>query len=281
MSHRLKCRISDSLWDALQRETARTGDSLTHMVQHALSEALGLEHHSLFQVSTSGAVVKGVFKGCTSVGDLKSHGDFGLGTFEDLDGELIMLDGHCCQAGAGGVTVEAEDSWLVPFATATRFSADRIVDIDAIASLETLQKKLDGLRPSQNIFVGFRIEGQFERIDMRAACKAMPGEGLIEATSHQSEFGFDNIEGTLVGFWTPAYAKAIGVPGYHLHFISSDHSKGGHVLGVKAARLSASLHLETDIHVGIPETTAFLEADLQDDPSSALDVAEKGFVRDR
>ncbi|MEX3010807.1 acetolactate decarboxylase [Hoeflea sp. TYP-13] len=281
MSHRLKCRISDSLWDALQRETARTGDSLSHTVQHALSEALGLEHHSLFQVSTSGAVVKGVFKGCTSVGDLKSHGDFGLGTFEDLDGELVMLDGLCYQAGAGGVAAMAEDSWLVPFATATRFSADRTAVFDGIDTLETLQEKLDGLRPSQNIFAGLRIDGLFDRIDMRAACKAQPGEGLVEATSHQSEFGFDNIEGTLVGFWTPAYAKAIGVPGYHLHFISNDRTKGGHVLGLRAKRLTASLHLETDIHVGIPETQAFLEADLQDDPSKDLDVAEKGFVRDR
>lgn len=281
MNHRLNCRISDSLWQALQREVDRTGDSLSHVVQKALSEALDLEHHSLFQVSTSGAVVKGVFKGCTSVADLKDHGDFGLGTFEDLDGELIMLDGHCYQAGAGGVTIEAQDSWLVPFATVTRFVADHASDIEDIGSIDELEVKLDRLRPSQNIFVGLRIEGLFERIDMRAACKAQPGEGLVEATSHQSEFGFDNIEGTLVGVWTPAYAKAIGVPGYHLHFLSKDLTKGGHVLGVKAARLSAALHLETDLHVGIPETHAFLEADLQDDPSSALDVAEKGFVRDR
>ena len=281
MSHPLKCRISDSLWQALQREVERTGDSLSHVVQHALSEALDLEHHSLFQVSTSGAVVKGVFKGCTSVADLKSHGDFGLGTFEDLDGELIMLDGHCYQAGAGGNTIEAQDSWLVPFATVTRFAADRTVEVDDVGSLDELQQKLDILRPSQNIFVGLRIEGLFERIDMRAACKAQPGEGLVEATSHQSEFGFDDIEGTLVGVWTPAYAKAIGVPGYHLHFLSKDLSKGGHVLAVKAKRLSASLHLETDLHVGIPETHAFLEADLQDDPSGELNVAEKGFVKDR
>lgn len=281
VSHRLKCRISNSLRDALQREMARTGDNLSHVVQQALSEAFGLEHHSLFQVSTSGAVVKGVFKGCTTVGDLRSHGDFGLGTFEDLDGELVMLDGHCFQAGAGGVTVEAEDSWRVPFATVTRFVADRTVDLSDIISLDSLQQKLDEIRPSENIFLGLRISGLFERVGMRAACRALPGEGLVEATSHQSEFGFDNIEGTLVGVWTPTYAKAIGVPGHHFHFISKDHSKGGHVLDVKASRLLASLHLETDIHIGIPETRAFLEADLQDDPSDALDIAEKGFVRDR
>ncbi|MEM6462245.1 MAG: acetolactate decarboxylase [Pseudomonadota bacterium] len=281
MSHCLRCRVSNSLWHALQDEASRTGSSISHVVQSALSQALDLEHHSLFQVSTSGAVVKGVFKGCTSVADLKSHGDFGLGTFEDLDGELIMLDGRCYQAVADGVTREADDNWLVPFATVTRFRADHSAEIERIASLNELEQTLDRLRPSQNIFVGLRIEGVFERVDMRAACKALPGESLVEATSHQSEFGFDNIEGTLVGVWTPAYAKAIGVPGYHLHFLSKDRSRGGHVLDVKADRLSAAMHLETDIHIGIPETRSFLEADLRDDPSKALDVAEKGFVRDR
>ncbi|MEM9105719.1 MAG: acetolactate decarboxylase [Pseudomonadota bacterium] len=281
MSHPLKCRISDSLWTALQREQERTGDSLSHIVQQALAEALDLQHHSLFQVSTIGAVVKGVFDGCTSVGDLKRHGDFGLGTFDNLDGELIMLDGHCYRAVAEGVTSEVDDDWSVPFATVTRFTADQTASIEDIASLEQLLERLDAIRPSQNLFVGLRIEGLFDRIDMRAAYKAKPGVDLVEATSNQSEYGFDSIEGTLVGMWTPEYAKAIGVPGYHLHFLSSDRTKGGHVLGLKAARLAVSMHLETDIHIGIPETHAFLEADLQDDPDAALDVAEKGFVRDR
>lgn len=281
MSHSLNCRVSDSLWNALLREQERTGDSLSHIVQQALAEALDLEHHSLFQVSTSGAVVKGVFKGCTSVGDLKRHGDFGLGTFDDLDGELIMIDGHCYRAVAEGATSEVGDDWSVPFATVTRFTADRTASFDSIVSLEQLEERLDALRPSQNVFVGLRIEGLFDRIDMRAACKAKPGEGLVEATSHQSEYGFDTIEGTLVGMWTPDYAKAIGVPGYHLHFLSKDRTKGGHVLGLRATRLDVSIHLETDIHIGIPETHAFLEADLQEDPGAALDVAEKGFVRDR
>lgn len=281
MSHHLSCRVSDSLWQALQAEADRTGHSISHVVQQALSSSLDLEHHSIFQVSTTGAIVKGVFDGCTTVGDLKSHGDFGLGTFENLDGEMMMLEGRCYQAVADGVTSEAEDSWQVPFATVTRFHPDRTEEISGIADLDALQSRLDRLRPSENIFVGFKLDGVFERIDLRAACKARPGEGLVEATSHQSEFSFENIEGTIVGFWTPTFAKALNVAGYHLHFISADRAKGGHLLGVRAANLTVSLHLETDFYVGIPETQAFLQADLQDDPTKALDVAEKGFVRDR
>ncbi len=281
MSHELKCRISKSLWKSLQAETSRTGHSLSHVVEQALTEALGLDHHSMFQVSTSGALVKGVFKGCTKVFDLKNHGDFGLGTFEDLDGELVMLDGHCYQAGAGGIAQEAEEDWSVPFATVTRFSSDRNLNLNDIDSFENLAARLDQERLSENIFSGIRLEGVFDRIDLRAACKALPGEDLVAATRHQSEFTFEDVEGTLVGFWTPGYAKTLNVPGYHLHFLSTDRRKGGHVLNLQARNLTASLHFETDIHMAIPETEAFLKADLQDDPSKDLDIAEKVTKSDR
>lgn len=265
----------------MHEEIERTGHSLSHVVRDALSSALGLEHHSLFQVSTSGALVKGVYQGCMTVGDLKRHGDFGLGTYDGLDGELIMLDGHCYQAGAEGVIREAEDPWFVPFAAITRFATDQSADIANITSFEALKKQLDDLRLSENIFVGFRLEGVFEKIDLRAACKAAPDEDLVTATSHQSEFSFENVTGTLVGFWTPPYAKALNVAGYHLHFVTSDHKMGGHLLDLKAAKLSASLHFETDFHIAIPETKTFLEADLRDDPSKALDIAESGSARNR
>ena len=275
MSHDLKCRVSGGIWTTLQKEVERSGHSLSTVVEQALTSALGLEHHSLFQVSTSGALVKGVFKGCTQVGDLKTHGDFGLGTYESLDGELVMLEGHCYQASAEGLITEAEDSWLVPFATITRFNADKELNFTSIDSIQILEQMIDAERPSDNIFVGMRLEGVFDRIELRAACKALPGEDLVAATSHQSEFGFDDVEGTLVGFWTPTFAKTLNVAGYHFHFVSADRTRGGHLLNLKANQLSAALHFETDFHLAIPETEEFLRADLQGDPSKALDIAEK------
>ncbi len=281
MSHHLSCRISNSLWDALRNEAKRTGQSISHVVQRALATELDLEHHSIFQVSTSGAVVGGIFQGCTTIGDVKRHGDLGIGTFEDLDGEMIMLDGRCFRASAGGTTEEVDDWRQTPFAVATRFSADLSASLDAISCVDDLYQKLDGLRPSENIFVGLRLDGVFNRIDLRAALPAMPGEDLVSATAHQSEFSFDNIKGTLVGFWTPTYARSLNVAGYHLHFLSADQKFGGHLLGLEADALSVALHLETDLHLILPENAAFLEADLRDDPTGALDIAEKTSVRDR
>ncbi|MEH6524615.1 MAG: acetolactate decarboxylase [Sneathiella sp.] len=281
MQKQLNCRVSESVWSALQKEVERTGDSLSHILEKTVSTALGLEHHSIFQVSTSGALVQGVFQGCTRVSDLKSHGDFGLGTFDNLDGEMVMLDGRCYQAGADGITREAEDDWTTPFATVTRFETDQTQEIPFVGNIGELEQFLNSSRPSENIFVGVRLEGFFEKIDLRAACKAHSGEDLVAATAHQSEFTFENIEGTLVGFWSPEYAKTLNISGYHLHFISKDLAKGGHLMKVKARDLTAMLHFETDLHIAIPETEAFLQADLNTDPTEALNIADKTSSEER
>jgi acetolactate decarboxylase len=97
---------------------------------------------------------------------------------------------------------------------------------------------------------------------------------LVSATRHQAEFDLQNISGTLVGFWTPGYARTINVPGYHLHLLSDDHRHGGHLLELAADSLQLGLHTESNLHLALPETAAFLAADLSGDPSAALATAE-------
>lgn len=271
----LQCRISDTLWTALEAEQARTGESIAHIVERSLADQLDLKHHSLFQVSTSSALVEGVFDGCTSVQDLKRHGDFGLGTFEGLDGEMVMLDGDCYQIRAGGAAHKVGDSTFVPFATITRFTADQSFRVQQVRSLAELLSHIDCQRPSDNLFAAFRVDGRFEDISLRAACKAEPGEKLVDAIEHQSKFLAKQEMGTLVGFWAPSYATSIGVPGYHFHFINEARNFGGHVFDLSAKELQVGMHVETDIHLAIPETQQFMAADLAADNNAALERAEK------
>jgi acetolactate decarboxylase len=137
-----------------------------------------------------------------------------------------------------------------------------------------LTASVDAVRPSENQFVGIRVEGRFAMLALRAACAAAPGEDLLEATTHQSEFNLIDEVGTLVGFWAPLYARAVNVPGYHFHFISQDRSLGGHVLGMDAGPLEVGVHIESELHVAIPETEEFLAADLSGDHQDALHRAE-------
>ena len=45
----------------------------------------------IYQVSTLQALAMGYTRAVVSVGDFLKHGDIGLGTFENVDGEMILL----------------------------------------------------------------------------------------------------------------------------------------------------------------------------------------------
>ena len=253
---------------------------MSDVIERSLTTVLGLERHSLYQVSTTSALVKGVFSGVITVADLSTHGDFGIGTFDGLDGELVLLEGVCHYVGAGGAASIPDGERTVPFAVVTWFEADTTTPIAGVESLAALERALDTHRPTQNVFVGIRIDGVFDTLAMRAACTAAPGENLVQAIAHQSEFAVDRVEGTMVGFWAPDYAQAVNVPGYHFHFLSDDRSIGGHVLDARATSLVASLHIESDIHLALPRTAEFLDADLSGDTSDDLRIAEGSRLED-
>ena len=110
----------------------------------------------------------------------------------------------------------------------------------------------------------------------RAVREAGPGAqgGLANAAEQQIEFHFQNVEGTLVGFWSPVYSKAFNIPGYHLHFLSQDRKKGGHLMDCSARSLRIGIQMLCDYDVHLPEHGKFMTADLTRDPAQALSRAE-------
>jgi acetolactate decarboxylase len=275
----LTCDISESLMQALAARSARTGEPLAHIVMSALADALEIEHATLFQVSMSTALVKGVYNGVVTVGQLKQHGDFGLGTFDALDGEMLALEGHFYQMRGSGEVTEPGDDARVPFAVVTAFRAERESTIDHVEGFEALAGRLDGLRRTANLFCAVRIDGRFARVRVRAVCKAAPGVSLVDATSRQAEVAFTDVAGTIAGFWTPSYARSINIAGWHLHFVTADRSGGGHLLDCQGVALRAQVQDLADVRIAMPETAAFLQADLSQDPSRDLDVAERAGRR--
>jgi len=273
--HDLHSRISDGLWQALEARAKASGDPIRHIVAAALAEHLGSEHRTLFQVSTTTALVEGVYQGAVRVGTLRERGDLGLGTFENLDGEMAIVDGKCFQIRGDGSVHEVGDKVLSPFAVVTSFTADETVTLADCADLATLEAASDRLRHSDNLFYALRADGIFDHIKTRAMCKTTEGTPLAQAASVQPEFEFARIAGTLVGFWTPAYAKSLNVPGYHLHFLSADRRHGGHLLACSGQNLELQVQREGALHFALPETVDFLKADLSRDPSKDLEFAEK------
>jgi acetolactate decarboxylase len=230
--------------------------------------------HTLYQVSTATALVEGVYEGAVQVSTLRKHGDLGLGTFEGLDGEMVIVDGHFYQLRSDGSVREVQDNALSPFAAVTAFSDDQAITLDDCPDLSHLTSKFDALRSSDNFFYALRVDGTFDYIHARTMRRTKEGVALVQAAAVQPEFEFQNISGTLVGFWTPEYAKSLNVPGYHLHFISADRKHGGHLLQCRGTNLRLQIQREGDYHIVLPETEDFLKANLRRDPTAALAKAE-------
>ena len=257
--------------DRMQSDKA----SCDHVVSTALSRCLGKSIHTLFQVSTSAALVEGLYQGAVRVSRLLRHGDFGLGTFIDLDGEMVVLEGVCYRVASDGIVTNVEGDRLIPYAVVTRFSPELTKSSQRFNSFSELVAVCDGLRSTDNMFYAFRIEGRFSFVKTRVM-KAVPhGTGLKAASSGQEEFNFEDEEGTLVGLWSPGFAGSFSVPGYHFHFLSADRKRGGHMLECGAADITIRGCAMHEMHVSLPETTEFLRADLSRDPGDDLMSAER------
>jgi acetolactate decarboxylase len=253
--------------------------SCDHIVSTALSQCLGKPLHTLFQVSTSAALVEGLYQGAVKVARLLSHGDFGLGTFIDLDGEMVILDGVCYKVSFDGTVSRVEGDRLIPYAVITRFNAEFSEHHPKLTNFSELVAACDQLRESENVFYAFRVDGTFSLIKTRVMKPVPEGTGLKAAASAQQEFLFQQREGTLVGLWSPGFAGSFSVPGYHFHFLSTDRKRGGHVLELRADDVTIGGCAMHEMHVSLPETEEFLKADLSRDPSNDLANAERNHER--
>jgi acetolactate decarboxylase len=272
---KLEVTLPAALDEALRHEAERTGRSASTIVMEALSRHLDVTVHTLFQVSTSGALVAGVFDGEVSVGSILDHGDFGLGTFADLDGEMVVLDGQVYQVKGDRTVVVAERSARAPFAVVTRFAPTSECMIGPLPDLAALEQLCDEHRTSGNIFYAIRLDGQFDTIRTRAVNPPKPGTRLVDAAKSQSEFSFETIAGTLVGLWSPGFSSAFSVAGYHFHFLSDDKQHGGHLLALSAQSLRLRVEALTEFHLALPESATFLEADLSKNTAEELAYAEQ------
>jgi acetolactate decarboxylase len=267
--------ISKSLQSALETLSKETGEPISQLVSGTLSRCLGIPLHTLFQVSTSGALVQGVYERAVSSNLLLNYGDFGLGTFENLDGEMVVLDGAIYQVRSDGKVTKIVKDVGTPFAVVTHFVADQDQMIENASSFKDLTKICDRYRDSDNLFYAFRIDGHFGHVHTRAMRETLEGLPLAKAAAIQPEFEFTGVDGTLVGIWAPQFSSALNIAGYHFHFLSEDRSKGGHLLECSGKHLRIRVERLNDFHLSLPESEEFLRADLTKDTSTDLAYAEQ------
>ena len=247
---------------------------MSSVISAALASYLETPLHTLFQISTSGSLVEGVYTQAVTCAKVLQHGNFGLGTFADLDGEMAVLEGAVYRIrGDGTVSLAAPDAG-VPFAVVTEFDPSSEVQIDHVASLSRLIHLCDAYRRSDNLFYALRLDGRFTKVVTRAVKPQRPGSRLLDASKSQSEFTFEGTVGTLIGTYSPSFSAAFSVPGYHFHFLSEDRTEGGHLLEISADSLRLQVEELAEFHLVLPESEKFLQADLSRDATADLKQAE-------
>jgi len=234
------------------------------------------EPHVLFQASTIGALLDGAFDGDLSFAELAEHGDLGLGTLNRLDGEMIALDGEFFRADVDGAVSPIPAAAKTPFAVVTKFEAEVDERIEAPLSHEQLLARLDDLTPAGASSGAIRLDGRFELVRARSVpAQSPPYRPLAEVVADQHVFELEDVAGTMLGFRFPAYVEGIEVGGYHLHFISDDRRRGGHVLDSRSAGLRVRIDPSNDLHVELPPQVDLADPDLAAATHAAVEAVER------
>lgn len=247
---------------------ATSRDHFRRWARNLIARQRGTE---LYQSSTMDALLAGVYDGDVTIAELLRHGDFGLGTFNHLDGEMVVLDGTCHHLRSDGTAVIAALTEQTPFAAITRFHADQVIGVDSPITWAEMTCRVDSAIDSSNLVYGIKIVGEFSVVNTRTVMsQTRPYPPLVEATKGQATTRFTDITGTLAGFRMPDYDEGISVSGFHLHFLDETQSRGGHCLDFQMTTGEIQIATISDLHLSMPDTPDFRHADF-----TAADTAEQ------
>jgi acetolactate decarboxylase len=233
----------------------------------------------LFQASTMLALLNGNFDYTISIEYFMKNGNTGLGSYNGLNGEAIFLNGIAYNATASGnVKIMDIPQTGVTFGQISRFEEDASIPsiaVAAYASKKDLDEKLNAVLPRGiNYFYMIKAEGAFKKISVRSPYKQRkPFRPMSLVLKEMKSFTYENIEGTLVGVFTPSYADGLSARGWHLHFLSKDLTKGGHVTDLSGEGLSVKVNLLDKYEVKLPSSKDYITQDF----SKPLEDAYQGY----
>lgn len=230
----------------------------------------------LYQTSMMSALIDGVYDGDVTMRELLEHGDFGLGTFNNLDGELIAFDSNIHHLYPDGTAQEADPEEKTPFACMTFFKPTIERDLDESMSHKDVEALIDSLVDTANLFCAIRIDGEFEVVKTRTVPRQEPPyKPMLQAIANQPIFEFNECSGVLAGFRSPEYVQGMNVAGYHIHFITDERSGGGHVTEYRLKRGRLQMGVISKLYVDLPRNAAFGKAHLNpEDLDKAIREAE-------
>ena len=237
------------------------------------------DRESIAQIALLQSLAQGYFGGTVTSGELRTLGDTGIGTFEGLNGEMIVLDGKVYQALGDGRVIVAPDKTIIPYATVTFFDKDIPVKLENVKNKADLEEALNKEvhKHGANSFYMVKLPAEFSSVLFRSEYGSKePYPTLVEALKgKQTEFTEKNIKGTLVGLYCPSYMGELNSVGWHFHFISDDKKKGGHILELSLKEGTAHLDQTDRFTMILPNDKKFNELNLAKDMREDIRSAEQ------
>ena len=235
----------------------------------------------MYQVSTLQALMLGYSRSVITVSELLEHGDTGIGTFEDVDGEMIVIDGICYRATENGSVVVAEPEKGVPFSAVCSMQGKRSFELGEYECADRLKSELNNLIEEEfglNSMHIARIDGVFSRVCARSesAYRSHHVDLKDILAKTQRDFIFEDVSGTLVCLYYPDYMDGINAPGWHIHFLSADHTKGGHVFDLEIARGVVKVNKINHVEIQLPSEPAFDTYSLKEASGEDIKQVEQG-----
>lgn len=234
------------------------------------------ESDFMYQYSIIDALMAGVFDGDLTIGQLKKKGDFGVGTFNKVDGELLIDRGHVYKISYDGSVKEVADTDSTSAAFVKFFKADTVVRFSGKdLTYEKIQKQLSQILNPNGIYA-LRISGQFTSMTTRAARPALPPYKTLpeHLKSNQAVFELKNTKGICNGFLLPPYLARTNVPGFHLHFVADDKKAGGHIFNFTTDEITVEIDIAKGFTIENNTNAEFSKVNLKPDRGDELKKIE-------
>ena len=214
----------------------------------------------LYQYGTMAGLVGRALSGKQTVEELVQHGDFGIGTFHGVDGEMVVLDGKVYKIDYTGKAQLSKKDETTPFATVTNFKP--VYSKKSTANFDNfLSDVSEHLNP--NYFYAIKMTGTFKSVSTRIVKKQEePYPTLLGLTKTQSIYNYENTTGVIVGFFSPSYSLGLSDGSLHIHYLSDDKTQGGHIFNFEIADALVEISEPLDFMLELPKTKEYAAMEL-------------------
>lgn len=187
------------------------------------------------QIGTYDYLVSPNYAGLAPIKSASKGTTLGLGTFDRLDGELIMVGGESYRVSTDGTPVRIDGTQTTPFFESVKFTPKASGPVPPGTTCANLISGVNALAQSDKGIIAVRVRGTFSDLTFRSVpAQAIPYPPLSQVVAKQTLFPLGQRRAVLVGFRTGPDLAGTGAPGLHLHGLTADRKAGGHVISCVA-----------------------------------------------